>query len=690
MRQTLKSPQSRPTRRRSAIAVTAVAAAVAAGLTVLAPPASGAVSGQVWTVGLGSDGQLGSGSTSNRTAFGIVNGLTDVAEISGGREHVVTRTNGGQVWAWGDVSKGAVGDGSAMSTAATDRRAPVQVLTGATGIATGHYHSLAVLTDGTVRSWGYNNYGQLGNGTTTGRSTPGAVTGLSGVTAVFGGRDMSYALLTSGSLRAWGNNPNGELGDGTTTRRTTPVAVSGITNAIAVAGGRNHGLALLSNGTIKAWGLNTYGQLGDGTTTNRTTPITVSGITNAVAIGAGAEHSLAVLADGRVLSWGRGYRGALGSGSTSNRLVPGAVNGLPAIASVDAGRDHTLAIAADGRLYTWGFDDYGQLGDGLTANRLTPYQVPGITDAVEAGGGRGYSVILRASGGGNPDITPPTAPGTPTAASTVSGRVDLSWAASTDDRATTLTYRVFRDGGASLAGTVSSSSVGQVTWSDTGRTPGAVHTYTVEASDGTNTSTRSGELCAGDGGRWRGWRHHHPHGLVLHVPQRLLVGGGTDVGHDALRPRRQRAERAGAAERLRGGRLQEPPGGGGARVLGSGVPAREQHGDPRADEAAGREPVRGARVGDHHTLTDRAGGHQRHRLHVDGDAAPDDLDDPQALRHHRHGRGDRALGQRRAGRLVDDLDGLGRHHPGTARRQRPEDRRLQHRRADRQPLTVSR
>ena len=88
---------------------------------------------------------------------------------------------------------------------------------------------------------------------------------------------MSYALLSSGHVRAWGNNPNGELGDGTTTRRTTPVAVSGITNAIALAGGRNHGLALLADGTIKAWGLNTYGQFGDGTTTNRTTAITVSG-----------------------------------------------------------------------------------------------------------------------------------------------------------------------------------------------------------------------------------------------------------------------------------------------------------------------------------------------------------------------------------------------------------------------------
>ncbi len=563
------------------------------------------------------------------------------------------------------------------------------MLTGATGIATGHYHSLAVLTDGTVRSWGYNNYGQLGNGSTTGRSTPGVVTGLSGVTSVFGGRDMSYALLTSGSVRAWGNNPNGELGDGTTTRRTTPVAVSGITNAIAVAGGRNHGLALLSNGTIKAWGLNTYGQLGDGTTTNRTTPITVSGITNAVAVGAGAEHSLAVLADGRVLSWGRGYRGALGSGSTSNRLVPGAVNGLPAIAAVDAGRDHSLAVAADGRLYSWGFDDFGQLGDGLTANRLTPYQVPGITDAVEAGGGRGYSVILRASGGGDPDITPPTAPGTPTASSTVSGRVDLSWAASTDDRATTLAYRVFRDGGASLAGTVSSSSVGQVTWSDTGRTPGAVHTYTVEASDGTNTSTRSGSSApvtvAGGGGGGT---------TILTDSFSTFPSGfssvvGTDVGRHSLRPRRLRPERAGAAERLRGGRLQGSPGGRAARVFRSGVPAREQHGDPRPDEATSREPVRGARVGDHHTLTGRTGGHQRHRLHVDGDAAPDDLDDPHALRHHRHRRSDRAVGQRCAGRLVDDLDGLGRHHPGTARRQRPEDCRLQHRRADGQPLTVS-
>ncbi len=480
----------------------ALAVALTTGVLVATPwattPALAAGGGTVWTVGLGSDGQLGQGSTANRTAFGNVASISDVAQVAGGREHVVALGTSGQVWSWGDNSKGAVGDGTSA-----DRTTPTAVLAGAIGVAAGHYHSMAILPGGSVRSWGFNNYGQLGDGTTVNRNTPVVVSGLTGVEEAFGGRDMSYALLGSGQVRAWGNNPNGELGDGSTTQRTTPVAVSGITNAVALAAGRNHGLALLSDGTVRAWGLNKYGQLGDGTTSNRTTPVSVSGITNAIAIGAGAEHSMAVLADGTVRSWGRGYRGQLGSGSTSNRLTPGPIAGLSAVASVEAGRDHSLAITTDGRLYAWGFDDYGQLGDGGTSNRRTPYLVPGITDAVEAAGGRAYTVLLRGSAP-VPDTVAPTTPGTPAATSTASGRVDLSWAASSDDRASSLTYQVYRDGGSTAVGSVVSASTGLVAWSETGRAPGATHTYRVSASDGTNTSPLSAQssavTVAGSGG----------------------------------------------------------------------------------------------------------------------------------------------------------------------------------------------
>jgi alpha-tubulin suppressor-like RCC1 family protein len=351
----------------------------------------------VWTTGLGANGQLGNGSLGNRTTFGNVDTLVDVDEIAGGREHVLALVNG-VVWAWGEGSKGATGLGSTA-----DRSVPTQVTgvattgTTVTNISTGHYHSLALLSNGTVRSWGYNAMGQLGDGTTTKRLRPVTVTGLTDVVDVVGGRDMSYALMAGGTVRSWGGGVNGELGNGThTTAQRTSVPVTGLTDVTALAGGRNHGLALKSDGTVWSWGLNTSGQLGDGTKTSRAVPVQVSGISTAVAIAAGADHSVALLANGDVYTWGEAGRGQLGLGSsTTDRTIPVRVPGLPAIVFIGCGRDHTLAVTAGGALWDWGQNDFGQLGDGTITRRRSPIQVPGISDAVEAHGGRGYTVLRR-------------------------------------------------------------------------------------------------------------------------------------------------------------------------------------------------------------------------------------------------------------------------------------------------------
>jgi len=127
-----------------------------------------------------------------------------------------------------------------------------------------NYHSLSLRGDGTVWAWGYNSYGQLGDGTTTTRPTPVQVSGLTGVQAIAGGYNYSLALKEDGTVWAWGDNYYGQLGDGTTTARLTPVQVSGLTGVQAIAGGYCHGLALRGGGTVWAWGRNNIGQLGDG------------------------------------------------------------------------------------------------------------------------------------------------------------------------------------------------------------------------------------------------------------------------------------------------------------------------------------------------------------------------------------------------------------------------------------------
>src|SRR3989304_2356071 len=178
------------------------------------------------------------------------------------------------VWAFGGNNYGQLGNGTTIN-----RTTPVQVsgLTGVGAIASGYGHSLALKTDGTVWAWGFNDRGQLGDGTTINRTTPVQVSGLTGVAAIAGGYGHSLALKTDGTAWAWGQNNGGQLGNGTSTifgATTTPVQVceSGgcsngyLTGVAAIAGGFFHSLALKTDGTVWAFGVNSTSQLGDGTT----------------------------------------------------------------------------------------------------------------------------------------------------------------------------------------------------------------------------------------------------------------------------------------------------------------------------------------------------------------------------------------------------------------------------------------
>ena len=118
------------------------------------------------------------------------------------------------------------------------------------------------------------------------------------------GDDHSCALLDDGKVMCWGKNNYGQLGDGSNTDRSSPVEVSGLLNAQSIALGSSHSCALLTDGKVMCWGYNSKGQLGDGTTSARIFPVQVSGITTATGIAVGSEHSCAVLADGKVMCWG--------------------------------------------------------------------------------------------------------------------------------------------------------------------------------------------------------------------------------------------------------------------------------------------------------------------------------------------------------------------------------------------------
>jgi alpha-tubulin suppressor-like RCC1 family protein len=137
-----------------------------------------------------------------------------------------------------------------------------------------------VLDDGTAHCWGRNDYGQLGDGTTTSSGVPTSVSGLTGVVAVTAAAEHTCAVLDDGTAHCWGRNDYGQLGDGTTTSSGVPTSVSGLTGVVAVTAnsGVGHSCAVLDNGTAHCWGLNNFGQLGDGTTTNSNVPVAVEGL----------------------------------------------------------------------------------------------------------------------------------------------------------------------------------------------------------------------------------------------------------------------------------------------------------------------------------------------------------------------------------------------------------------------------
>ncbi len=265
-------------------------------------------------------------------------------------------------------------------------------------IAAGGRHSLAICADSTVRAWGYNGYGQLGNGTKVEQHTSVPVFGLTGVTQVAGGLFHSLFVKNDSTVWACGRNPLGPLGDGTSVDRTTPVQVQGLSGIVHVAGGGEHSLFVRSDGTAWACGANASGQLGDGTNSNRYTAVQVRGLTGIIQVAGGAEFSLFLQDDGTVWACGNNSYGQFGNGTTTSSKVPVKVGGLSSIVQISAGEWHSLFVMKDGSVYSSGRNQYGQLGDGTTIDRSTASRVSSLSDIVQAEAGGIHSVFVRSDG----------------------------------------------------------------------------------------------------------------------------------------------------------------------------------------------------------------------------------------------------------------------------------------------------
>jgi len=369
------------------------------------------------------------------TAGTILDGKTIMAAAAGYDQNLVLCTDGTMA-AWGRNDYGQVGDGTINSY----RNVPVAVSTAGTvlagktvvAIAAGFDHCLVLCSDSTLATWGRNDGGQLGTPLIGSQSKPVAVTTtgtpLQGRTvvaiAVKGFHNL--ALCSDGTLVTWGYNWYGQLGNGTTGNSNVPVAVTIAGTALqgrtvaAIAGGYWHSAALCSDGTLAAWGYNIAGQLGDGTTVNRHTPMAVittgtvlQGRTVA-AIAGGDQHTLALCSDGTLAAWGNNESGQLGDSSIVNRTTAVTVSATgtalqgKTVVGVSMGEWHSLALCSDGTVATWGANEAGQLGDNSTMQRNVPVAVNlsalGVGErfiVAQAGGRHGLGLVAA------PPVLPP-------------------------------------------------------------------------------------------------------------------------------------------------------------------------------------------------------------------------------------------------------------------------------------------
>ncbi len=327
-------------------------------------------------------GQVGNALTATQTTpVGVIGLEGGALSVTTGRDHSCALLNGDSIKCWGSNFSGELGDGTTIG-----QLSPTNVisLTGSvSAISAGGEHSCALLTNGGIDCWGDNYAGSLGNGLAINHTMPTDVTGLSsGVTGVTLG-SYHVCALVNGGVKCWGDNGFGQLGAGKTITQT-PVDVSGLmTGVTAIDAGSLHTCALTSSGGVKCWGDNRSGQLGDGTTTNQFTPIDVSDLSGDVtSISAGGQHTCALTSSGGVKCWGASYVGAC---STNASLTPVDVCGLTSgVSAITAGDDHTCALTSSGGVKCWGANAGGQLGDGTTTPQPTPVDVIGLTSNVKS------------------------------------------------------------------------------------------------------------------------------------------------------------------------------------------------------------------------------------------------------------------------------------------------------------------
>jgi alpha-tubulin suppressor-like RCC1 family protein len=401
-------------------------------------------SGSAACWGANGSGQLGDGTTQDRSSPVNVQGLGDAQELALGRSHSCARRKSGLVVCWGANDKGQLGSGTEGASA---RPIPVRGLTDATTIVAGEDHTCAVRATNAVVCWGNNRDGQLGNLTRNSWTEPVQIRGLEDSKAIAAGARHTCVLRKTGGVICWGANERGQLGDGTTNGHERPTAVADMAGLVGLdaAGSRTCGFTTQAvfcwgdldgqpatrprkmversegdnivelelgpahacvrqlSGTVRCWGANGDGRLGDGSFESRSQAVSLA-LGSVVDLALGHRHSCALEAGGKVSCWGDDAGGALGRGDPDGagaeaREGVQRVSGLDDAIDLASGDAFACAARKSGNVACWGRNDRGQLGDGSKEpSRPFPGEIPDLEDAIAVATGLAQACAVRKSG----------------------------------------------------------------------------------------------------------------------------------------------------------------------------------------------------------------------------------------------------------------------------------------------------
>jgi alpha-tubulin suppressor-like RCC1 family protein/Leucine-rich repeat (LRR) protein len=327
--------------------------------------------GSLWSFGNNTNGQLGNGTTADKNVPSKVGTSNDWKTMTAGWGHTIALKTDGTLWAWGNGNLGQIGNGS-NTVKPYNPQQQIGTEKDWQDIAAGAHYTVALKTDGTLWAWGYNEFGQLGDGTTVNKSSPIQIGIANDWQTIATNNNHTVALKKDGSLWAWGSNNYGQLGDATIIQKNAPTQIGTATNWKTIAAGYEHTTAIKTDGTLWVWGSNNNGQLGDGSTTYKTVPTQMGILTSWKTVACGWGNTIAIKTDETLWAWGYNRLGKLGNGTKVDSHIPIQIGTTNDWSMILCGNGHTIALKKDGRLWSWGNNSQGQLGDGTNTDKNVP------------------------------------------------------------------------------------------------------------------------------------------------------------------------------------------------------------------------------------------------------------------------------------------------------------------------------